>query len=470
MPLYDLVARLPLVIEAVAHEPRSVSVRGGRFTRATTTVVLRGGGVEGVGEDVTYDGEAHATFQARLDEGSLPLVGEWASLDDFSRALDDIELFPEAPGMPAFQDYRRWALESAALDLALRQANRSLADAVKRAPRPVTFVVSMGLGDPPSIDPLRRLLDADASLRFKLDATSAWPDGLFTEVAATDAVDVVDLKGAYRGTPVDQDADPRLYRLVAESFPNAWIEDPNLDADDAAAVLEQHRDRITWDAPIHSAEDVDALPFAPRTINIKPSRFGSVRRLLAAYEYCESHGIGMYGGGQFELGPGRGQIQYLASLFHPDTPNDVAPPAFNLGELENLPTSPLPRRRGRCRLPLGIVRHASDTVASPTRHHFRSTVHGMATTKQRKAETPWGAAALVEEVTLPQRAGDKRFSTIVQLLETDRGERFVRFAYATTGTARRGPVTLRARDLDRLREALAEHPALAAALGLGGGA
>jgi hypothetical protein len=96
----------------------------------------------------------------------------------------------------------------------------------------------------------------------------------------------------------------------------------------------------------------------------------------------------------------------------------------------------------------------------------------MATTnaKPRKAETPWGAAALVEEVTLPQRAGDKRFSTIVQLLETDRGERLVRFAYATTGTARRGPVTLRARDLERLRAALGEHPALAQALRLEGGA
>lgn len=90
--------------------------------------------------------------------------------------------------------------------------------------------------------------------------------------------------------------------------------------------------------------------------------------------------------------------------------------------------------------------------------------------KPRKAETPWGLAALVDEVTLPQRAGDKRFSTIVQLLETERGEPLVRFAYATTGTARRGPVTLRARDLERLRSTLGDHPALAAALGLGGGA
>jgi hypothetical protein len=154
-------------------------------------------------------------------------------------------------------------------------------------------------------------------------------------------VDVIDLKGAYRGTIVDQAADPRLYRLVAESFPDAWIEDPNLDDGDAAATLEPHRDRVTWDAPIHSVDDIEALPLAPRTINIKPSRFGAVRRLFEAYEYCEARGIAMYGGGQFELGPGRGQIQYLASLFHPDAANDVAPGEFNAGATENLPTSPL---------------------------------------------------------------------------------------------------------------------------------
>lgn len=85
-----------------------------------------------------------------------------------------------------------------------------------------------------------------------------------------------------------------------------------------------------------------------------------------------------------------------------------------------------------------------------------------------KAATPWGKARLVEEVTLPQRAGEQRFASIVQLLETDAGERLVRFAYTTGGTARRGPVTLRPRDVERLRTALGEHPALAAALRLGG--
>lgn len=80
--------------------------------------------------------------------------------------------------------------------------------------------------------------------------------------------------------------------------------------------------------------------------------------------------------------------------------------------------------------------------------------------------TPWGSATLVERVTLAQRAGEKRFASFVELLEDRRGGRFVRFAYGTGGTARRGPVTLRERDLDRLRAELRRAPALAELLGL----
>ncbi|HWH06678.1 MAG TPA: hypothetical protein VNT23_09640 [Gaiellaceae bacterium] len=84
----------------------------------------------------------------------------------------------------------------------------------------------------------------------------------------------------------------------------------------------------------------------------------------------------------------------------------------------------------------------------------------------RTVATPWGAAVLVEELRLPQGAGDRRFASLVQLLESRKGERLVRFAYATDGTARRGPVTLRARDLERLRSALDRHPGLKEALDL----
>jgi hypothetical protein len=83
-----------------------------------------------------------------------------------------------------------------------------------------------------------------------------------------------------------------------------------------------------------------------------------------------------------------------------------------------------------------------------------------------KAATPWGKATLIEELKLDQRAGDRRFASLVQLLETSSGEKLVRFAYSTGGVVRRGPVTLRERDLARLRDALADHPALSTALGL----
>ena len=90
------------------------------------------------------------------------------------------------------------------------------------------------------------------------------------------------------------------------------------------------------------------------------------------------------------------------------------------------------------------------------------------TAARKTVATPWGPAHAVEQLTLPQRAGEKRFASVVQLLETEKGERLVRFAYTTGGVARRGPITLRARDLERLRAALAEHPALAEALRGGG--
>jgi hypothetical protein len=80
--------------------------------------------------------------------------------------------------------------------------------------------------------------------------------------------------------------------------------------------------------------------------------------------------------------------------------------------------------------------------------------------------TPWGKAEVVEKLTLPQQANGKRFATVVELLETDKGERLVRVAYTTDGKARRGPVTLRARDVEKLRGALAQHPALAETLGI----
>ncbi|HKT82398.1 MAG TPA: hypothetical protein VJQ84_01030, partial [Solirubrobacterales bacterium] len=192
-----------------------------------------------------------------------------------------------------------------------------------------------------SIAPLRRKLERYPDLRFKLDPTNDWTDELIAELVETGAVDSLDLKGFYKGTPVDVETDPELYAKLFEAFPGAWIEDPDVN-DETRPLLEPIRDRLTWDAPIHSIADIEALPWEPKMVNIKPSRVGGLKELCDTYDYCAEHGIGAYGGGQWELGVGREQIQVLASLFHPDTPNDTAPRGYNEAEPpEGLPVSPL---------------------------------------------------------------------------------------------------------------------------------
>jgi hypothetical protein len=307
------------------------------FERRTTTVHVRrefGGRSEfgdGLGEDVTYDAREHEPHRFPW----IDLRGEW-TLESLSAHLDGVDLFPNGePALPAYRGYRRWAFESAALDYALKANGLSIAEALEREPQPVRFVSS---NRATSIEPW---LELYPELRFKLDPTPEWTEEFVTELAARGVVDVADLKGQYSGTPVDNPPDPELYRRVAEAFPDAWLEDPGL-TPETDPVLEPHRDRITWDAPIHSWADVEALPFAPKCLNCKPSRFGTVRRLFEFYERCEEHGIALYGGGQFELGAGRGQIQVLASLFHADAPNDVAPGGYNAPEPQpGLETSPL---------------------------------------------------------------------------------------------------------------------------------
>jgi L-alanine-DL-glutamate epimerase-like enolase superfamily enzyme len=309
------------------------------FERLTTVVHLSGGGHEGIGEDVVYEAAEHLAFQ---DAGAVHRLAGSYALGEFCELIDGLDLFPVAPGWDVSRLYRRWTFHSAALDLALRQAGRPLHEVLDRSPRPLTFVVSMRLGEPATLAPLQRRLDRYPGLRFKLDATSSWTPELMAELASTGAVDSVDFKSFYRGTVVDQSPDPVLYRRVAEAFPDAWLEDPDLVTPETAQALADAHDRVTWDAPIHSIADIESLPFAPRMVNLKPSRIGGLPKLCATYDYCAEHGIGAYGGGQFELGPGRGQAQYLASLFHPDTPNDLAPVGFNENDPPpGLPTSPL---------------------------------------------------------------------------------------------------------------------------------
>lgn len=337
MSAWELLADLPLRVERCELQPLSLEVSS-QFTRQTTVIHLHGDGVEGVGEDVVYDAVDHEVQRASGPPAQI--VGQF-TLASFSKRIAELDLFAQPPQREDSRRYRTWAYESAALDLALRQAGVSLHAALGIEPSPLRFVVSLRLGEPPSLKPLLRRLEIAPDMRFKLDPTASWDDELIARLVELHAVDSVDLKGCYEGTIVDNPADPGLYRRVAEAFPDAWIEDPRL-TPETEAVLAPHIERVTWDAPIHEVRDVQALAHRPRCINVKPSRVGRIEDLLALYEHCASAGIACYGGGQTELGPGRGQIQYLACLFHPDGPNDVAPGGWNLPEPpDGLPASPL---------------------------------------------------------------------------------------------------------------------------------
>ena len=330
MSLWDSVAGLEVKVDGYALERRESQTPSG-WTRVTTTVVVEGEGMTGRGEDVTYGADDHDHVPT-----GLMLAGTW-SLEDMSRRLDELELWDGDPDNHTGQDHRRWAFESALFDLALRQNELGLGQALGRQELPVRFVVSTRAAPD-------RWLEVEPRLEFKLDAEPEWDRPLLQHLHGLDRVRVVDLKAYYRGTTVDLAPDPDLYRSIVEELPDVIIEDAWLE-DGLREALAGAEDRLSFDAPVHSLADLDALPLEPRWVNIKPSRFGTVRGLLETIEACEERGIHLYGGGQYELGPGRPQIQRLASVFYPEGPNDVAPSAYNEGDpREGLPQSPLPVR------------------------------------------------------------------------------------------------------------------------------
>ena len=339
---FETLSALPLSIES--YELTGHDREYGSFTRPSTLVHLHGDGQEGIGEDVVYTVLDH--FPHR-DAGAVHDLGAVSTLGEFCELAGGLDFFGGVePEYPASLHYRRWAYESAALDLALRQAGTSLHEALGIDPKPLRFVCSTRLttfdgGEGSSTEAIGKRLERYPGLEFKLDPENDWTPELIAEIRELATVRTLDLKGHYRGTPVDVETDPDLYAAVAETFPEAYLEDPDIN-EQTGPVLEPHYDRITWDAPLHSLADIISLERPPKAINSKPSRFGSLEELLSIYEHCDREGIAIYGGGQGEVECGRGQIQYLASLFHPDTPNDTAPAGFNDPSIPaGLPTSPM---------------------------------------------------------------------------------------------------------------------------------
>ena len=310
-----------------------------------------GNGREGQGEDITWD-QIDQIEQFRR-AGDLWLRGR-RTLEEFSTLLGLADLFPVEPIRDSAR-FHGWAFESAARPRPPKRL--SLQDAVGRVAKPVTFVVSIRLGEPPSLADLRALRRMDPSLHFKLDPTASWHDELLAELASLACVDVVDMKGHYRNATVAMDPDPDLFRRVFERLPGAWIEDPRWPTTSSGCSTGT-KNRITWDEPIHSVGDIEALPWPPHMLNLKPARFGSVRRLFDAYDYCAARGIGAYGGAcsskGLDVGSSGTWLRCSIPMVRTTSPRGVQPAAF--GERSSALSAPAGATPDR--LPLGELRRA----------------------------------------------------------------------------------------------------------------
>lgn len=335
--LWTAVKDLPLTIESSTFEPLLPNGQTEREDFSTTQLRLRGAGEEGIGEQIGLPAD-----QESLRASDYPITGTWSTLADFLAHLDTIDMWPEPPEWELQRNWRRWTFESAALDLALRQAQTSLAEVLGRTPQPLTFVNSFGLGDPPDIDKVAARRKMHPTVGFKLDVAPSWTQEIMDRVAGVEGVATIDFKGQYGLEIEDEAALLAMYeRTVATFGPDVMLEDPH-DLPAATEMLTPIADRVSYDAPITTVESIGATAITAQIVNIKPCRVGRLDELSRLYAHCEEHGIRMYNGGMGELGVGRGQAQLLASLFHPDAPNDIAPSDYNLLEPPaGLPGSPL---------------------------------------------------------------------------------------------------------------------------------
>ena len=246
--------------------------------------------------------------------------------------------------------WRNWAFESAALDLALRQAGLTLPDALGRsvaagAVRELARArrSAVGRGDRPALraEPDGRLQARRRRGVERRRSSTSWRRWAASRRSTSRAATACRSRTRTRWWRCTASCWRRSRRRCSRTRTSS----PRVEA-----LLEPVRDRVSFDAPIRRAGDITT-----RTINVKPSRIGGVRPLLEIYKFCAANGVAMYGGGMGELGIGRGQIELLAALFHADAPNDVAPSAFNAAELaDGLPASPLVLDGLGARLPLGL--------------------------------------------------------------------------------------------------------------------
>ncbi len=345
--LWTAIKDLPIAVESSSYAELLPAGPVGMEEFSTTLLRLGGRGEEGHGEQIGM-----ADMQAELRGSDHDLTGS-GTLAEYLAHVASIDMWPRPPEYKTAVNWRRWTFESAALDLALRQADTSLPEVLGREARPLTFVTSFGLGDPPDIDKVANRRAQHPTVGYKLDVEPSWTQEIMDRVAAVDGVATIDFKGQYELEVKNEAELFAMYERTLATFPEAVLEDPH-HYPETLALLQPVADRISYDAPVTSVESLGALPFDLTVVNIKPSRVGNLQELSRLYEHCEANGIRMYNGGMGELGVGRGQAQLLAALFHPDAANDIAPSEFNLeSPPDGLPGSPLDpapdrgfRRRG----------------------------------------------------------------------------------------------------------------------------
>ena len=297
MPLYDLVRDLPLEIDGADYEVAAIEISP-EFTRKTTTIVIARRRRRG-------PRRGRHLRPGRARPGPVPAARRSRARGRSTRSRStstSLDLFPAGePGQAAYRDYRRWAFESAALDLALQQAGRSLGDALGREARPLTFVSSTRAA---SLDGWLALYP---DLRFKLDPTPEWTDELVADARRARERRRRRPEGRVPRHGRRQPGRPGAVPAGDRGFPDALDRGSRPSPPETDAVLEPHRDRITWDAPIHSWADVEALPFAPRVPQLqavalrlgraavrvlRPLRRGTGSRSTAAASSSSASGAG----------------------------------------------------------------------------------------------------------------------------------------------------------------------------------
>lgn len=316
----ELVARLsglPVAIDDLRVERGAVAVADYyEETRPTGIAVLCGRGLTGRGECVAWTAAEQAEFAAACERLSLPsdsTLGELSPL--LASDLDD--------------PYHGAAVEGAAIDLALRQAGTNPFALAGVPAHPVAFCRSIGVADDPETA-IATVLERDPDARIKIDVpVEGWPPSTWRILADTRRIVVLDFK---RGADLDQ------VRLAHAAIPEAWLEDPPVEAvtlDPRGGWLE----RVALDGYVLAAVDLDDPEIPPAAVNVKAPRVGGWIEALRCLEECRRRGLHAYVGGMFEVDAGRRQARVLASVFTPDAWNDLAP--ISVGAVDAEPSSPL---------------------------------------------------------------------------------------------------------------------------------